>query len=397
MFLKTTRERNPGLIETAFELHKRGKIEPDTYVLDLDVIRENSQLLAKKAVREGFKLYFMTKQLGRNPAVAKAIAESGIEKAVAVDPWEAKVLYQAGVKIGNVGHLVQIPSQMIKEILAMRPEIITVYSLAKAMEIAKVASQAGFRQDLMLRVMDHNSFNFTGQKGGFYRDELDQVIPQLKQSSGVRVVGITAFPCLLYDYQKKEIKPTSNLKTVLETAAELKEKYSINFEQINTPSVTCIQTIPYLKSRGATHGEPGHALTGTTPYHADYSNGERPALIYVSEISHKIKGRAYAYGGGFYGRSHLKKALVGSSREKILESEYNALQPEKGMIDYYSSIEIANNSPVNVGDTVLYTFRTQIFVTRSKVAVVSGIQQGKIEIVGIYDSQGRLLREGERL
>lgn len=53
----------------------------------------------------------MTKQFGRNPLIAQAIVESGIEKAVAVDPWEALSLSKNGIKIGHVGHLVQIPKK----------------------------------------------------------------------------------------------------------------------------------------------------------------------------------------------------------------------------------------------------------------------------------------------
>ena len=45
-----------------------------------------------------------------------------------------------------------------------------------------------------------------------------------------------------------------------------------------------------------------------------------------------------------------------------------------------------------VGATVLAAFRTQIFVTRSDVAVVSGIQTGQPRIEGIYDSLGKQIR-----
>ncbi|MDN4592478.1 hypothetical protein NWF35_00825 [Polycladomyces subterraneus] len=34
-------------------------------------------------------------------------------------------------------------------------------------------------------------------------------------------------------------------------------------------------------------------------------------------------------------------------------------------------------------------FRTQVFVTRSDVAVVKGLSSGKPELVGIYDSLGK--------
>lgn len=39
MFLPVTIERNPALVETAINLHRSGKIHPNTYVLDVDVIQ----------------------------------------------------------------------------------------------------------------------------------------------------------------------------------------------------------------------------------------------------------------------------------------------------------------------------------------------------------------------
>ena len=49
MFLDATMRRNPRLIETAFELHKKGIIEPDTYVLDLDTILYNASNIKNEA------------------------------------------------------------------------------------------------------------------------------------------------------------------------------------------------------------------------------------------------------------------------------------------------------------------------------------------------------------
>ena len=38
------------------------------------------------------------------------------------------------------------------------------------------------------------------------------------------------------------------------------------------------------------------------------------------------------------------------------------------------------------------SYRTQIFVTRSSVAVVKGIKEGNPKLLGIYDSQGRKIK-----
>ena len=46
-----------------------------------------------------------------------------------------------------------------------------------------------------------------------------------------------------------------------------------------------------------------------------------------------------------------------------------------------------------MGDTAVFAFRTQIFVTRSQVALVEGIQPGRPSLKAIYDSLGKPLTE----
>ncbi|RCW61042.1 YhfX family PLP-dependent enzyme [Halanaerobium sp. ST460_2HS_T2] len=390
MFLEKMQKRNPELIEKALYLHQNNILEPDTYILDLDQIQANSALMAETAAENNLKLYFMSKQLGRNPLAAQAVVEAGIKKAVAVDPWEARTLAQAGIQLGNVGHLVQVPTSMLEEMIAYEPEIMTVYSLQKAEQISKIALRQNRVQPIMIRIYSENSFNYKGQVGGFDLKNLEKYIPRLIELEGVEIKGVTAFPCLLFNYKKQKIETTPNLELVIKTAKILNDKYGLTIEQLNTPSVSCQRTIPILADAGATHGEPGHALTGTTPYHAYHDDGEKPAMIYISEVSHIKKSQAYTFGGGFYSRSHLKNALVASTSDQNSRRIYPASQPEADMIDYYASLENIDQK-LKVGDTVLYAFRTQIFVTRSRVAVISGIQHGKLKLQGIYSSQGRLI------
>ena len=42
-----------------------------------------------------------------------------------------------------------------------------------------------------------------------------------------------------------------------------------------------------------------------------------------------------------------------------------------------------------VGDTVVFGFRAQMFVTRAYVAAVSGISKGRPKVEGIYFTDGR--------
>ena len=50
---------------------------------------------------------------------------------------------------------------------------------------------------------------------------------------------------------------------------------------------------------------------------------------------------------------------------------------------------LAGEHPVS--SAVVLCFRTQIFITRSDVVLVSGIHRGEPEIVGRYDSLGNPL------
>ena len=126
-------------------------------------------------------------------------------------------------------------------------------------------------------------------------------------------------------------------------------------------------------------------MTGTTPLHAVLELPEIPALVYVSEISHNLDGHSYFYGGGYYRRGHFENIEVVDGNNVV----FDVVLPLKDeSIDYY--IETKNEHPV--GATVVGSFRTQIFVTRSDLAIVSGLQSGKPHLVGIYDSLGNKVR-----
>jgi len=381
MFLEATLRNNPELIETAAVFLEKGFIEPNTYCIDLDAVKSNAELVAKTAQKYGMHLYFMTKQLGRNPVIAKAIMQAGIKSAVAVDMYEARVLHRNGVKIGHLGHIVQIPGALLEEAIRMKPEVITCFSQDKAREINDAAGRLGVVQDILLRVVDDNDCMYPGQEGGIPLKDLEEAALTIKKYKNVRLVGVTSFPCLLYDYDSEKVGPTPNFDTIVTAARRLKDM-GFDISQINAPSVTCVSTIPLLKEMGATHGEPGHSLTGTTPLHSKGLEPEIPSMVYVTEVSHSDEDRAYVFGGGFYSRSRMEKAYI-PTRKLVLEAK--DVSPES--IDYYTALDTRGNK-LSSGETVIYSFRTQIFVTRSKVAVIQGIHEGKPEILGIFNAMG---------
>lgn len=382
MFIDIVQKKNPDLIKVAIELHQKGEILPDTYVLDVDAILENGRALCKKAEENGIKLYAMTKQFGRVPYLAKKLVEIGFAGVVTVDFKEALIMMDNGVKLGNVGHLVQIPSSLIDKVVRHSPEIITVYSLEKIKEIDEAAKKYGKVQDIMLRVLEKDSEIYSGQSGGFYLDDIEDVAKEILKLNNVRINGLTSFPCFLYNCDKNIIEGTKNIESIKKAERVLKE-LGIFVEQLNMPSATSLENIESIKAYGGTHGEPGHALTGTTPFNSRNLEGEIPAIVYVSEISHNLDYNSYCYGGGHYRRSGMNSVLVGKNIKKMRRSPVEA--PTLESIDYY--FELCGNN--NVGETVIGAFRTQIFVTRSSVALVEGVKSSNPKLVGVYDSLGR--------
>ncbi|UOE55271.1 YhfX family PLP-dependent enzyme [Cytobacillus oceanisediminis] len=380
MFLDVTKRRNPKLIQSGVTLHQSGQIPPNTYVIDLDILGENVAALAETAKNHDFTLYFMSKQLGRLPFIGQFIAEHGIEKAVAVEFDEAKTLAEGGVEIGNVGHLVQPGKNQWPEVLSWNPEVITLFSLARARQLSDAAVQSGKVQDVLLRVYAEGDMIYPGQQGGFRLEKLDEELLELARLPGIAIAGVTTFPNFQLSKDRRSMEPTPNLKTLLKAKQAL-EKKGITVKQVNGPSATSCETIPFLAEQGVTHGEPGHALTGTTPLHAYRDLPEKPAIVYVTEVSHQDQEHYYVIGGGYYGRSHLTGCLVGNNEKDILKQYVKAIEPASEAIDYYGSIEKPDGFPVSEGDTAVFSFRTQVFVTRAHIALVKGIQSGKPELV----------------
>ncbi|WP_426350390.1 YhfX family PLP-dependent enzyme [Alloiococcus sp. CFN-8] len=384
MFLDKTIKENNKLIDAAFTLHQEGLILPDTYVIDVDSLIHNGRLLKEKADLYGIKLYYMTKQFGRNPHIAKALENLGYEGAVAVDFKEAMTLLDNDIKLGHLGHLVQLPSALVKAAVKAGTEIITIYSTAKGEEINEAARELGIVQDIMLRVIGEEDCLYSGQYGGFSLEELPSVVEELSHLNNIKIAGITSFPCFLYDEGKDKVLETKNVETLMR-AKDILSGLGVKLKQINMPSATSLVNMELIKKAGGTHGEPGHALTGTTPYNKHHYGEELPCMVYVSEISHNFLGNSYCYGGGHYRRSHMEKALIGRSAHNA--REYKALPPTLESIDYHFELE----GEAEMGQTVVMAFRTQIFVTRSSVALVEGLSTGEPRLVGIYDSQGRKL------
>jgi predicted amino acid racemase len=167
-------------------------------------------------------------------------------------------------------------------------------------------------------------------------------------------------------------------------AADTLRSLGVEVKQINAPGNTSTMTMPLVAKLGGTHVEPGHALTGTTPNHAFYGSAlpERPAYVYVTEISHHVGDRAYAYGGGLFHDGYQAGdqigAFVGYSWEEAADNGVEYLHDIQQIIDYHVVLQPGNRC--KVGETVLMCYRTQMQMTRSYIALISGLS-GKSEAI----------------
>jgi predicted amino acid racemase len=394
MFLDVTRARNPELVEFAVALHQRGSIPPNTYVLDADSVAANASVTADAGSSHGLSMNVMTKQFGRNPRVSQLVRDAGLPQFVAVDTDEARVLWDAGLDVAHVGHLVGLSRYDVDEVVRRRPRLITVFNVDQARWIDQAASSAGVTQGLLLRMYDPSMSYHPCQHGGVTLGQLGAVLDELDGLRHVCPAGVTTHPCLDYSYDTGLGGPDPKLDLLAAAGGQLRLRYDRPIE-INAPGVTCVATIGLLTAAGVTTGEPGSSLTGSTPLHAFSDQPEVPAVVYVSEVAHRHEGRVFTYGGGFYARGRVKHALVRSGRGPSGVSRcLRAVEHPPTAIDYYGELADDGPDPVRVGDTAVYAFRNQIFVTRSRVVVVEGLRTGRPLVTGHYDGRGRRVSGG---
>jgi predicted amino acid racemase len=394
VFLKSLLTRNPALLETALELHQGGAIPPNTWVIDLDVIEHNAKVLSAEAERLGLTTYVMTKQHSRNPYVNHVAMASGLGKGVAVDIQCVLQMRRYGVPVGHLGHLSQVPRRHVDEAVAVRPDVITVYNVEHARWVDEAARRQGIVQDVLIRPYGADDVFFDGQQAGFPEADVPAAAEEIRRLVNVRLAGVTAFPAVRYNGVATEpVELTPNGRTALRVAEVLR---SMGFEvtQVNLPGNTSSQTMQLLADAGATHVEPGHGLLGTTPSHSfDLDLPELPSYTYVSEVSHHFDGRALAFGGGLfrdiYDPGFQSHALVGSTfaeaRDNLVEYQAELEQ----IIDYHAVLRPGERC--RVGDTALFGFRTQMQMTRSYVAPVSGIQSGRPRLHFLFDQAATAL------
>ncbi len=410
LYLDTLRERNPLLIEFSAELHRRNELPVGTYVLDLEAHKNNARAMSDEAGRNGIKLYYMSKQIARNPLVTQSVINEGFHGVVAVEPQEIRSLVRYRIRIGHVGHLVNIPENEIDYVLKYaKPEVITVFNYEKARMISQRAERLGVTQDLLVRPMSPSDTLYPYMEGGVPEEDAVKLMRRIDKLPNVKVTGVTSFPCMLFDLKTGKPVFMPNIDTLGRVSKQASDS-GIEITQVNTPPMCISKTVELYAKKGATHLEPGLGMTGMSPWqiYEPKIHPEIPAGVYVTEVSHFFKEYAYVYGGGFAyievfelaydGKSYIPdpsklkmKALVGQTPRELMQNPVDA-EHYRGLIDYHARLYNSTAAKeLHVGDTVVYGFRAQMFVTRAQVAVVSGIRENDPKLVGIFDQANNLI------
>ena len=393
MFVGRLISRNPQLALAAMRAHQEGRLLSGTYLIDTDALAANAGALRDAAASAGLSVYFMAKQFGRNPDACRAAVGAGLTSTVAVDMQCLEAEVRHGIRIGHAGHLVQPQRGAQDAVIAAEPEVVTVFSTDIARRIGSAAVARGRVQDVLLRVRAPGDTFYFGHAGGFPLDSAVEAAGEISRIPGLRVAGVTTFPCLLADPVTRAVVPTPNFTTLAKAAGELRAA-GYDVTQVNAPGTTSVLTMETLAAGGATHVEPGNALHGTTPLHVfDPAAPEIPAIVYVSEISHFVDGDAYVYAHGYYNDKVLGDyqltALAGQD-ETILDRRLEVRTAPEGAIHYYAVIPGASGTGARAGDTVIFCFRPQTFVTRARTQAISGLAQGGAgELLDRYDQDAR--------
>ncbi|WP_419851397.1 alanine racemase [Candidatus Poriferisocius sp.] len=395
MFLKSLLDKNPDFVETVVALHQAGAIPANSYALDLDAMAANTAHLMGEARALGLTVYAMTKQVGRAPGALKAISGAGVNGYVAVDMACARPIAALGHNLGHLGHLVQVPTAETSEAVTMQPDYWTVFSPNKAAEVSAAAARSGRVQNLLVRVFAPGDDFYPGHEGGVPLDELPGMLDHISGLPEVRFAGLTTFPALLFDPDSSGGRTTPNLAT-LGRAAEMAQRHfggdGPTPLQINAPGTTSTAVLAQLAEAGATQVEPGHGLTGTTPLHAVRDLPEQPAACYVSEVAHIHQGTPFCYGGGLYidpvFGDYQPTAVVAHDPSEAATKPMPVDMPDPATIDYYAKLRPESGRTVSEGDTVVFGFRIQAFVTRAFVVGVAGVRSGAASVAGIWDVMG---------
>ena len=120
---------------------------------------------------------------------------------------------------------------------------------------------------------------------------------------------------------------------------------------------------------------------------------EVPATLFLSEISHVHEGDGYCFGGGLYidpvFPDYQVRAIVADAPTTAAAALADVEIPPPSAIDYYGMVSSNGTVKPKPGDSVVFGFRAQAFVTRCFVVGISGIAAGSAKVETIENGFGQ--------
>jgi predicted amino acid racemase len=310
---------------------------------------------------------------------------------------EARVLNRFGLPVGHVGHLSNVAKNAVPDILAMEPEVVTVFTYEAAKNVSDAARAMGREQDLYVRVNRPGDECFQGMIGGWTEEECVEGIRPILDLPNVRVAGLTAFVNISYQTTDAHAaRPTDTFFTMMRAKEKLETELGLQNLRVNAPGGNNCATFGTLAEHGATDVEPGIGLMGSSLAHAHQDLPERPAQVYVSEVMHHWQDEAYVLVGGlaYYTgvgseETNPIRCATGSTFEEA-QDNFMALKARSLPVGHGVCVDGRN---AKVGDSAVFAFRAQLYGNRAPVAVVSGIGSGEPKVEGLFDSAANALDE----
>ena len=124
-----------------------------------------------------------------------------------------------------------------------------------------------------------------------------------------------------------------------------------------------------------------------------------PAQVYVAKVCHYSHDRVCVLGGDLCADSHegpweSKEGFVGSPPDTILDSRVRAGMPPVHWMDHYAHLYPEPGQRARPGDSAVYFWRPQVFVTRSAhMATVTGVAEKAPRVEAVYGRSNRLVTD----
>ena len=311
-----------------------------------------------EADRLGLKVFAMTKQIGRNrcllPGGACAAAS---ERGGGRHGMRARDAVAPACAVGHIGHLVQVPRAEAERRPRSRPTTGRCSTTKGARSRAPRPRGAAAARTCWRASRPKATRFYRGHEGGFDAADVVAVADALDAlRRRARFAGITTFPALLFDPEKRKVAPTPQPAARCERPPRRLPGPGATRIEINAPGTTSS-----VAARGARRGrrDPGRAGPRADRHDAAArargsagaaGRASTSARCRISSAARPIASAAASTSTRSF-RDYEVKAIVGREPTTAASALARVEIPPPAAIDYYGMIDAAGGAAAAVGDT----------------------------------------------